>query len=273
MKEDNKANSIRSIDAWRDWGKTQLRLADITNADQEADLILLEVLKWDRSQFYTQEPPELLYPMFQDAILRRANHEPFAYIFGNQPFYGRSFIVTSDVLIPRPETEELVEIFLKLKIPEGPVLDLCCGSGCIGITIAKETDRFVDLADLSLNALKVVEKNRDHLGVVEKTGVIETDFFDSIQKEYSAILCNPPYVFPDEASSLSPEVNKEPSIALFADDPLRLLQSLVSEGRKHLIPGGWMLFESSPRIASAYQGPGTWLKDGSGRLRFLLVKS
>ena len=139
--------------------------------------------------------------------------EPWQYVVGKTEFYGRTFVVNKDVLIPRQETELVTEQLLKRIDKKSEVLDLCCGSGVIGITAAAEKGASVDLADISKAALKVAKQNAKLNKV--KVGLTESDMFTDIGDMYDVIVCNPPYIESDVIDTLDDSVKKfEPHIAL-----------------------------------------------------------
>lgn len=185
------------------------------------------------------------------AIQRLAKGEPLAYIVEASSFYGRSFYVTQDVLIPRPETELLVEKALgwlnhnypqSLMMPKKiRCLDLCAGSGCIGITLQKERlDIAIDFIDISERALDIVKKNCQKHAV--HGGLFLSDLFSSIESDmlYDLIVCNPPYLATEEMQALDYSIQKhEPRLALHAG-PLgtELYQKIAESLPCRLFPGG-----------------------------------
>ena len=192
-----------------------------------------------------------------DILTRLCNFEPLQYIEGRARFLGRDFCVTPAVLIPRPETEELVERMLR-EVPAGArVLDVGTGSGCIAVTLAKDLPRSqVTAWDVSAPALEVARSNARRLEAevrFEQCDVLtcEPDGAD----RYDVIVSNPPYVTDSERRDMEPNVLRwEPSLALFVpdDDPLRFYRRIASLGRQLLAGGGRLYFE----INRAY-GPQT----------------
>ena len=226
--------------------------------------------------------PEML-DRFHHVVGERARRVPFAYITGTQDFYNHPFKVSPAVLIPRPETEELVERALKEPSlrPGNRVLDLATGSGCIAISLQCEIPGLhVIASDISEEALTIARENGRNL-CEDGTGptFIQSDFFESIpvDPKFDGIVSNPPYVHPDEMNTLSPEVlDHEPSLALFHRDPDQLYRDLLDQTRLRLKPGGFFLFEMSPRQTgpcSLYAGQFFTgvevLKDLSGKDRFV----
>lgn len=178
---------------------------------------------------------------------RRATREPLAYIRGFVEFYGRRFNVTPDVLIPRPETELLVEKALALPLPSGSIaIDVGTGSGCIGISIKLARPGMSMLgSDVSEAALQVAESNASKLGA-HSTFVLSDLLSDYHGDKLDLIIANLPYV--DRIWETSPEVAAEPHIALYADDGgLALIKKLIDQAPLHLKSHGYLLLEADPR--------------------------
>lgn len=170
---------------------------------------------------------------------RRLAGEPMAYILGQGTFYQRDFYVTPDVLIPRPETEALIEDALKLT-PQS-VLDLCTGSGILGITLQKELGVKVTAGDISPGALRVARRNADrHRATVE---LFESDLFSNITGCYDLIITNPPYIDVKVLPEL--EVSRyEPTLALDGGvGGLEVYQKIIPQAKDHLNDGGILLME------------------------------
>jgi release factor glutamine methyltransferase len=173
--------------------------------------------------------------------LRRENHEPLAYILGYKDFYGRKFMVTPDVLIPRPETEAIINLAKELKTQK--ILDVGTGSGCIAITLKLELpDSDVVALDISPKALKIAEQNASKLGA--KITFCESDLLEKVQGEYDLIVANLPYV-DKKWDWLSPELTFEPEQALFAEDSgLYDIKCLISQVEQRLTNDGAVILES-----------------------------
>lgn len=216
----------------------------------DADLLLADALGVDRLRLLLDfdkplRPEELA--AYRQRIERRAQGEPLAYILGQKEFFGREFFVSDAVLVPRPETEALVEFGLA-QIPEGGegrVLDLCAGSGCIGISLALERPGLeVDLAELDAAAAEIAERNVERHGVGDRVRVRVGDLFDAAGESYHAILSNPPYVPSGELADLSREVRREPRGALDGGpDGLDLVRRIAAEAAGRLEPGGLLALE------------------------------
>ncbi len=188
---------------------------------------------------------------FQAAVERRADREPLAYITGTRDFYGLTFTVTPAVLIPRPETEGVVEAVLEAvptNKPGARILDLCTGSGAIAVAVAVHRPQARIVAtDLSTDALRVAHENANRYGVAERVSFLTGDLFSAVSSEtrFAVIASNPPYIGPDEIEKLEPEVRDfEPRIALGVHpDALRFYRRIASESTAFLLPDGVVIVE------------------------------
>lgn len=171
------------------------------------------------------------------------NDYPLDLILGQSNFYGRDFFVNKHVLKPRLDTEFVVEKALENINEKTKVLDLCCGSGIIGITAAKEKDCFVVFADISKKALKVCKKNIKKHSVAGK--VIRSNLFDKISDKFDVIICNPPYIKTGDIASLDVSVKKfDPRIALDGGtDGLDFYRQITEQASNFLNEGGKLIFE------------------------------
>lgn len=185
---------------------------------------------------------------FKDAVAKLLAHVPAQYIVGSTDFYGRQFTVTKDVLVPEPETAELVDWVLD-EVPADQclrVLDLGTGSGVIGITLALERPNWVvTLSDISLKALRVAQENAERYGLGDLT-LVESDLFERIGEQFDLIVTNPPYIDRDDTAVMDRAVlENEPSIALFADEHgLGFYHRLFEKAGKHLAGGGQIFGET-----------------------------
>ena len=191
---------------------------------------------------------------FQRLLARRESREPLQYILGTAFFRGAEFETAPGVLIPRPETELLAEWageWLKQRsAPE--VLDLCCGSGCIGLSLARELPSAgVTLTDLSPDALRIAARNRSRLGV--KAEILQGDLFAPVrERRFDCVISNPPYIPAGECGRLQPEVMKEPRLALDGGaDGLDFYRRIGREGPAFLKPGGRIFLETGEGEAQA----------------------
>lgn len=237
-----------------------------THPGLEAELLLAHVLGCPRAYLYAH--PELeLTPVqlskFQALLARRLRHEPLQYIIGVQEFYGRPFRVTPAVLIPRPETEHVVELALARLDRASRVLDIGCGSGAIAITVQLEARCKVWGTDISRAALEVARENARALGA--QVTFVACDLGSCFRTaSFDLVVSNPPYVGLEQREQLAPEVKEfEPPEALFAGPSgLEFYPRLVDEARRLLRPGGWFLVELGAGQATAVQqmlGPG-WVE-------------
>lgn len=227
--------------------------AGIASALLDAEIILAHTLRKSRTWLHAHSE-DLLDPRVKDIANARAqlrlDRTPIAYIIGHKEFYGRLFKVTPSVLIPRPESEEIITL-LKKHLPQdaASLLDIGTGSGCLGITAKLELPELtVTLADISRHALKVAETNAEALGAV--VTIIKSDLLASIPAPYDVVLANLPYV--DASWERSPETKHEPELALFADDGgLKLIYRLLEQLPAALTPGGIALVEADPEQHAA----------------------
>jgi release factor glutamine methyltransferase len=189
---------------------------------REAMLLLGHVLDLSEARLLARRqnevPPEA-EQRFRDLLARRLTGEPVSYLLNEREFFGRSFYVDSRVLIPRPETEHVVEEALKEALPPSPhILDVGAGSGCVAITLALEIPGSRAIStDLSPGALAVAAKNARRLGAAERVSLVRTDLTDGLDlSRFDLAVSNPPYIDRSEIPEISPEVcNFEPQLALF----------------------------------------------------------
>ncbi len=230
--------------------RRRLALASFGPPTREASLLLAHALDLSEAQVLAHHDKPLTadaLERFRALLERRLAGEPVAYIRGFKEFFGRDFAVDRRVLIPRPETEHLVEAALDLDLPSRVrAADLGTGSGCIAITLALEAPGWQLIAtDISLEALSVAAKNRRRYGVDHRVALVQTDLARGLDLgELDLVVSNPPYVGTSQERILSPEILEwEPKVALFAGDDggdlhRRLLGHLVA-----MSPGAWLLVE------------------------------
>jgi release factor glutamine methyltransferase len=191
--------------------------------------------------------PEALEPRFSQWIERRSRREPSAYIIGVREFWGLDFRVSPDVLIPRPETEFIVEEALPMlrAIDRPRVADIGTGSGILAVSIAHEIASATLVAsDISPQALAVAEQNAVTHGVRDRIVFVETSYLDGVDGPFDVIVSNPPYVRDRDKTALSRDVRHEPDVALFGgDDGLRHVAGVLDAAAARLAPGGWFLME------------------------------
>ncbi len=210
----------------------------------DSELIVADALKKDRIFVHAHpeyELTEVELAKIRQNTARRAQHEPLAYILGHKEFYGRDFKVTQDTLIPRPETEALIDVAKTLKPHK--ILDVGTGSGCIAITLAKELPQTeVEALDISPAALQIAQENAEKHSVTVK--FFQSDLLESAASDYDLIVANLPYVDPNWGW-LSPELAFEPQTALFAaDGGLALIKKLILQAPAHLCKQGKLLLEA-----------------------------
>lgn len=219
------------------------------NGSQSArlDTLILAELSLKKSRTWILANPDYVLSTsetvnFDELIARRSNSEPIAYILGRKEFYGREFVVSPGVLIPRPETEKLIEIALGLN--PGKTLDVGTGSGAIAVTLALETNASVVACDISSEALKIASKNAKNLKA--DVEFVKSDLLSNIVGRFDLIVANLPYV--DKNWQVSSETQFEPNQALFADDfGLALIKKMLDQAPEHLTAGGYVLLEADPR--------------------------
>jgi release factor glutamine methyltransferase len=230
------------------------RLAGLPNPQLDAETLFRGVSGVDRAGLLTRgnEPVDpAVAEKFQAALARRVRHEPVQYILGVAPFWRDEFIVTPAVLIPRPDTETLVEAVIeRLRPAPAPrVLDIGTGSGCIALSLLRDLEdgRAVAL-DLSDEALEVARRNADRLGLSSRVDLRHSRWLDAvaIDESFEAVVSNPPYVARADEPFLAEEVrDHEPALALFAEsaDGLSSYRAILDGLGNHLVPSGLVAFE------------------------------
>ncbi|MBF0171634.1 MAG: peptide chain release factor N(5)-glutamine methyltransferase [Nitrospinae bacterium] len=226
----------------------------------DAELLLAHVAGTDRTGVVTRGAaplPSDVADRFRALLERRRALEPVAYLVGEQEFYGRPFTVTGAVLIPRPETEGLVEAALaRGGAKPRRVADIGTGSGCIAVTLACERPAWEIVAvDLSPAALAVAQANARRHGVDRRIAFVQGDLVAPLDGTFDLIVSNPPYVA-DDAPTVAEGVRRhEPALALFAGaDGLDLIRRLVTDAPPRLAPGGWLLMEIGDAQGEAVRG-------------------
>lgn len=228
-------------------GVDTLSKAQIDNPDLDAWYLLQMVCRIERSFYYLHEEEEITEEQqkeYEIALKKRTERVPLQYIVGEQEFMGLAFKVNSNVLIPRQDTETLVEEALKVCGSGMQVLDLCTGSGCIIISLLKNAPGIVGTAsDISKQALLVAKENgKNHEVDVEW---IRSDLFDNITGKYDLIVSNPPYIPTAEISKLMPEVRDfEPFDALDGrEDGLYFYREIIGQSQEYLNSEGRLFLE------------------------------
>ncbi|UWN49074.1 Release factor glutamine methyltransferase [Alcanivorax sp. ALC70] len=213
----------------------------------DAELLLGRVLGRDRSYFYTWPEKQLdgdQQRLFELLVKRRAAGEPVAHLTGEREFFGRRFVLTAATLIPRPDTETLVEAALET-LPDTPLraVDLGTGTGAVGLSLALERPAWrVTLTDASAAALAVARDNAEALGA--NVTLLRGDWLEALAGPFDLIISNPPYVDPDDHHLEQGDVRHEPRSALAAHDRgLADLRVITAQARERLADGGWLMLE------------------------------
>jgi release factor glutamine methyltransferase len=234
------------------------------DARRDAALLARSALGWDTAAWLTrlgEAPPTGFVERFDELVRRRAAGEPIAYLVGVREFYGRAFRVTPAVLIPRPETELVVDeaIHLLDTVPAASgntplVVDVGTGSGCLAITIALERPHVrVVATDVSPAALTVAGENARTLGADARIEFVTSPLLPPLSSAPHLIVANPPYVREDERATLPAEVREyEPGLALFAGpEGLDVIRELIPRAGDTLAAGGWLVMEIGAGQATA----------------------
>ena len=219
----------------------------------DAEVLARHVMGWDRATYITERdrPVEHTHRHSYEAAIRRREHrEPVAYITGHREFWGLDFLVSPAVLIPRPETEFIVEAAtarLTDRRRAWTIADVCTGSGCLAIALAVEfPEAHVTATDISGVALALARTNAERLGGAGRVTLIGTSMLDDARGPFNLIVANPPYVPRSHQPTLSPDVrDHEPDVALFGtgDDGLDLVRALLEQTPSRLAPDGLLLME------------------------------
>jgi release factor glutamine methyltransferase len=235
-----------------DWTTKRFSDAGITSARLEAQVLLAHVLGCTRVQLYTGfDKPlgETELSGYRELIRRRLGGEPVAYLVGEHEFWGLTLHVDPSVLVPRPDTETLVEVARSTRTDRAAacrVLDLCTGSGAIAIALAKELPGArVVATDVSPAAVALARRNVARNGFADRVDVREGDLWDAVRGErFELIVSNPPYIASSVIPTLSAEVRREPALALDGGaDGLAFYDRICSAARDHLEPGGALVVE------------------------------
>ena len=253
------------------WATDDFKRRGNKSARLDAELLLGEALGLDRIKLIVEAERPLAddeLGRYRDLIKRRRAFEPIAYILGRREFFALPMIVDRRVLIPRPDTEILVETALRGTRERhlyGRMLDLCTGSGCVAIAFAKERPTWrVTAVDLSPDAVSVARGNVQRSGVVHNVAVLEGDLFAALPEhaEFELITANPPYIPSAEIAELDADVRDfEPHLALDGGvDGLQITRRLVHEAMGYLSPGGLLAleggFDQAPAVAELLEASG-----------------
>jgi release factor glutamine methyltransferase len=233
----------------------------LDEADRDAQLLARHALGWDHATYLVRRqeaPPPDFRTAYEPLVARRAQREPVAYIRGMQEFYGREFMVSPAVLIPRPESELVIDealAWLASSVhPAAPVIvDVGTGSGCLAVTIAGETGADVVGTDTSAEAIRVARANADRHQLDRLLTFAIGEYLDPVRGPIHLIVANPPYVEERQAGSLPPEVGcYEPAEAMFGGpDGLRNIRGLLERAARRLVVGGALIMEIGAGQADA----------------------
>jgi release factor glutamine methyltransferase len=211
----------------------------------DAELLVAFALQKPREWVIAHsDEPASRHLRLEELFARRRNHEPLAYITGHKEFYGRDFIVTPDVLIPRPETEAVID-YIKDR-PGKKIADVGTGNGAITITLALELPHSeITATDISEKALAIAKQNARTIGT-SNVKFMNSDLLNNVAGKFDIIVANLPYV--DPTWEISPEAGFEPSLALFADDNgTKLIKKLIDQVPNYLEKNGLLILELDPR--------------------------
>jgi release factor glutamine methyltransferase len=252
--------------------RERLAAAGIASDEAGLDAVLLarHVLGWDAATWIAREtdpaPPGFV-ERYRELVARRTRREPMGYLLGRVEFWGLELEVSPAVLIPRPESEIIVEAALGAArgLAAPLIVDVGTGSGCLAVALASALPAARILAiDVSAPALAVARRNAARHGVARRIAFVRGDLLGPLRGEADLIVSNPPYVPRTERHNLQPEVRAyEPPEALFAgDDGLAVIRRLVAGAETHLRPGGWLIFElgigQQPAVRALLEQSGRW---------------
>jgi len=275
------------------WTREFFKKKGIEKPQLESEILLAHAMNIKRIELYTAyetEPTESQRTIFRDFVKRRGNGEPSAYLTGSREFYSLSFNVDRSVLIPRPETEDLVlqtlDTLNTYTDNSAPIIaDVGTGSGIIAVTLAKRLpERFaaakIIAVDISVEALNIARHNAETHGVAKRIEFRHSDLLEQVTETLDIIVSNPPYVSQSEFETLPTDVkNFEPRVALLAGAKgTEVIERLIAQSADRLCPGGYLLLEVSPMIAEEVVGLlHGWnnvqiLPDSAGRERIVCGK-
>ena len=270
------ATEVWNVKRLLEWTSGFFSRKGLDSPRPSAEMLLGHVLGLERIKLYTNFDRVLLddeLARFRDLVRRAGENEPVQYLVGVAHFYSLELEVDKSVLIPRPDTETLVEAVLRTAKLEGKtseplrLLDLCTGSGAIALALAKNLPAATVLAsDVSPGAASVAKKNAEKLGLSERVSVAEGDLFDAAEgaAPFDVVTCNPPYIPTKSLASLDANVrDHEPHLALDGgEDGLDLFRRLLAEAPAHLVDGGRlfaeMQFDQGPALRELAEASGAW---------------
>ena len=242
-----------------DGGTRYLEKRGIEDARRNMQMLVARQLGCTRTQLYMQFDRPLdeveLAPL-RESLKKRGEGVPLQHLLGTVWFHKHEFKTDARALIPRPETEELAEWILSWPLPENQrVLDMGCGSGVLGLTLAAErTGWDVALADVSPDALSLTRENAAKLEITNAQ-FVQSDLFAAVDGEFDGIVANLPYVPESDRATMAREVLHDPALALFSgEDGLDLIRRFIPEAFQRLKPGGWLVLEIGHDQASQVAG-------------------
>lgn len=253
------ANSLPQTQVIKDWltdAIHQLSKVGITSTRLDAEIILAHTMGKSRTYLHAHDNEYInsnIIKTANDRLAQRLNRVPIAYIVGYKEFYGRQFVVSPATLIPRPESEDIINILKKIltstpishfQTPKPHLVDVGTGSGCLGITAKLEFPKLkVTLTDISNDALKVASLNAKKLS--SNVNILKNDLLLNYSDKSDIIIANLPYV--DQSWDRSPETNYEPQLALFAENHgLFAIEKIIKQAQSSLKLGGYLIIEADP---------------------------
>jgi release factor glutamine methyltransferase len=242
-----------TLQQWVEKGEALLRVGPHPErARRDAESLLLHLIRRERAALLARWKEVLAEEeagIYVAMLMRRAAGEPMQHIFGETEFYGLKFRVTPDVLIPRPETEHLVEVALEKTrgLAAQRIVDVGVGSGAVAVALAHSLPgAFITAIDISARALAIAEENAQHNRVAGRIRFLRGSLLAPVAREcFDIVVSNPPYVPEGDRATLAVEVREhEPGVALFAGaDGLDVIRRLIPEAFAALVPGGWLVME------------------------------
>ena len=254
----NTKPSVWTIGGILEWTKQYFSGKGVDNPRLDAEVLLSHILCRDRLYLYVHYDQPLSVEelaAFRECVRKRAARVPVAYITGEKEFFGLTFSVSPAVLVPRPETELLVETVVKRLAgnPAPRIVDLGTGSGAITVSVLTQLPQATAVAvDISAAALAVAQTNAKRHAVAERVEWKQGDFWQPVSGLFDAIVSNPPYIPAADVRTLAPEVQNEPVLALDGGlDGLDYYRRLLSDGDAYLAPGGFIAIEIGINQAAA----------------------
>lgn len=246
-----------TIKSLLDWTTEYFSKYGIEWPHLEAEILLAHVMKVPRINLYIKFADNVgddILADFKKLIIRRSKREPLAYITGFQPFMGLDFIITPDVLVPRPETEILIQTILDIVNPKSQlpksqqykIFDIGTGSGAIAISLAKYIDQSTVVGiDISEKAVEIAKQNAQKHGMSDRCNFVVGDLFGGVNEKFDIIVSNPPYIPTSEIEKLQPEISKyEPRSALDGgEDGLDYYRKISASAKNYINDDGKLIFE------------------------------